>query len=221
MIGEWSSYAVRDFIPVTRDAYLRMLEQISAAYGPLYVFMLASALVLVALTLTGRRHVAGLLLALIWGWVGYSFLLQFYAHLNWASHWFGIAFYVEALLLAVIMGSVRDTLTAPAPLYRLGLMLCVAGLGWPLLTRIGRDGWSQVEVVGMHPDPTAVLTLGLGLLVLRGWRLWVIAAIPLFWCLLSGLTLGVLDLPQANMLYGVVGIGLGAMVYGTLTNRMK
>lgn len=220
-MGEWSRYAVRDFIPFTRDAYLRMLEQVSAAYGPLSLFMLAAVLILVALTLTGRRHWAGLLLASLWGWVGYSFLPQFYAPLNWAGHWFAIAFYVQALLLAVIMGSVRDTFTAPAPLHGLGWMLCVAGLAWPLLTRIGRNGWSQVEVMGIHPDPTAVLTLGLGLLVLSGWRLWVITAIPLFWCLLSGLTLGVLDLPQAKMLYGVVGIGLGAMVYGTIADRMK
>jgi hypothetical protein len=100
-----------------------------------------------------------------------------------------------------------------------GLLLCIAGLGWPLLTRIGRTDWSQVEIIGVHPDPTAVFSLGLVLLLLSGWRLWLMATIPLLWCLISGLTLGVLELPQTEMLYGVVGIVFLAMIYASITGR--
>lgn len=213
MMGEWSSYAIRDFIPFTREIYLRLLERVSEAYWPLHTLMLVVALSLVFLTLTGRRCLTSLSLALVWGWVGYSFLLQFYADLNWAGYWFAWAFFVQALVLAIIIVSVQDNHTTRAPLHWLGLLIGATGLGWPLLTWIGRDGWSQVEMIGIHPDPTAVFTLGLGLLMVSGWRLWLMATIPLLWCLISGLTLGVLDLPQAELLYGIVGIMIVAMLY--------
>jgi hypothetical protein len=212
-MNEWSSYAIGDFIPFTREVYLRLIERVSETYWPLHMLMLVVVLGIVALTLKGRRLIAGLLLASIWGWVGYSFVLQFYANLNWAGHWVAWVFFVQALLLVVIMLSVHSNFIIQAPLRWSGLMLCVVGLGWPLLTRIGRDGWSQVEVVGVHADPTAVLTLGLALLLVRGWRLWLTAIIPLLWCLLSGLTLGVLGLPQAQVLYGIVGATIVAMLY--------
>lgn len=219
-MGEWNRYAIQDFIPFTREVYLSLIERVSETYWPLPILMLVLALSLVALTLTGRHRVAGLLLALIWGWVGYSFLLQLYADLNWAGHWFARAFYIQALLLIVILFSVQDNLIKRSPLYWWGLLLCVTGLSWPLLTRIGRTGWSQVEIIGVHPDPTAVVTLGLGLLMVSGWRLWLMAIIPLLWCLIAGLTLGVLDLPQAEMLYAMVGITLVVMLYDLISDRL-
>lgn len=215
-MGEWTSYALQDFIPFTREVYLRLIERVSETYWPLPVVMPALALMVIVLTYTGRYRVAGLLLALLWGWVGYSFLLQFYANLNWAGHWFAGIFYAQALLLAIVIFSVRGNSKPPPLLHGLGFMLCIAGLCWPLLTLAGRDGWSQVEIIGIHPDPTALFTLGCVLLVLSGWRLWTTVAIPLLWCLISGLTLGVLGLPQAPVLYGVVGVMVVAMVYGAL-----
>lgn len=51
--------------------------------------------------------------------------------------------------------------------------LALTALGVPLYPLIGplvgRD-WSQAEVFGIHPDPTAVATLGVALLTLRGYR---------------------------------------------------
>lgn len=220
-MGEWNSYTIQDFIPFTREVYLSLIERVSETYWPLPILMLACALTIIALALTDRRRWVGLLLGMIWGWVGYSFLLQLYADLNWAGHWFARAFYIQALLLTVIMFSVHGNLTKRSPLYWWGLLLCVTGLSWPLLTRIGRIGWSQVEIIGVHPDPTAVFTLGLGLLMVSGWRLWLMAIIPLLWCLTSGLTLGVLGLPQAEMLYVIAGITMVAMIYDLIFRYTK
>ena len=70
--------------------------------------------------------------------------------------------------------------------------------------------WQQAEVFGLAPDPTALFTLGL-LLLLRptqdrsdarsmpalAWMLW---PIPLAWCLVSAATLWAMSAPDAWLL---------------------
>jgi hypothetical protein len=55
---------------------------------------------------------------------------------------------------------------------------------------------AQAEIAGIAPDPTAIATLGLALMLRsRPLRL-VAAAIPALWLGLSGLTLWLLDAPE-------------------------
>lgn len=61
---------------------------------------------------------------------------------------------------------------------------------------------------GAHPDPTAINTLGLALVTLRGIRLWVIATVPVLWLVLSMLTFLVLDVTRAIPLFVVLGVGV-------------
>src|SRR5688500_9472693 len=54
----------------------------------------------------------------------------------------------------------------------------------PLLGR----SWTQTEVFGIAPDPTAIATLGI-VLAARGRVRWELLIIPLIWCAISGATL--------------------------------
>lgn len=46
------------------------------------------------------------------------------------------------------------------------------------------------EIFGIHPDPTAIVTLGIILLFMqKNKELWGCAVIPVIWCVTSGLTL--------------------------------
>ncbi|HEX5793991.1 MAG TPA: MFS transporter permease, partial [Rheinheimera sp.] len=100
----------------------------------------------------------------------------------------------------------------------------VAGLiAQPVITALSCAGWWQAQVFGIHADPSAITTLGLALMLLRGWRLWLVVAIPLFWLLLSSLTLWVLQATEAWLLFAVLAAVLisGLLLYrdSLRTNR--
>ena len=59
---------------------------------------------------------------------------------------------------------------------------------------VGR-GWRQAEVFGVLPDPTAVGTLGL-LLLVRGRARWAAMIVPVIWCVAAGLTLRAMRAPE-------------------------
>lgn len=76
----------------------------------------------------------------------------------------------------------------------LGLVVFALGV-YPLIgLALGRS-WTQAEVIGLAPDPTALATLGI--LLLTGTRsFWVLAPIPILWCLISDATLWAMASPD-------------------------
>ncbi|CAO1660704.1 hypothetical protein NYA30BAC_01003 [Halomonas sp. NYA30] len=83
----------------------------------------------------------------------------------------------------------------------------------PLLAPLSGGSWYQAEVFGIHADPTAVTTLGLVLIMLRGFALWIAAIIPALWLVVSGLTLQALDSSGAAVLFTVLAIALVGVVW--------
>ncbi len=221
-MNDWTSYNIANFIPFTAEVYLRLVERVNAAWWPLHAATVAVALIALVLALRGNRRGAGPLLALLWAWSGYGFLQQFYAPLNWVGVWFAWAFYAQALLVAALP-AVAPAREISALRHRSGLLLCLTGLGWSLATLAGRNGPAQVEVVGIHPDPTALFSLGLLLLVARGWWVPVLLALPLLWSLIAGATLLVLELTGAPLLFAAVAFTLAIGLADALTrlSRMR
>ncbi len=68
----------------------------------------------------------------------------------------------------------------------------------PLLGPLFGRSWSQIEVFGVAPDPTAVATLGV-LLLASGRVRWELMALPLLWGAVSGATLLSMDSPAAGV----------------------
>jgi len=60
---------------------------------------------------------------------------------------------------------------------------------------LGR-GWRAVEIFGVAPDPTAIATLGILLLVRVRGR-WLLFILPAIWCAISGATLMAMKSPDA------------------------
>ena len=175
-----------------------------------YEFFLISLLLAMALVRRPAWAAAGLgALAAAWLWVAWAFHLQRYATINTAGPWFALAFGVEAAVLAVLaFAGIRWRVSdAGDPRRAIGVALLVAGwLAWPLAGPLLGRPWTQAEVFGIAPDPTAVATLGLLLLVQAGHarpraslvRLaW---PVPVAWCLVSGATLWTMDAPEAPLL---------------------
>jgi hypothetical protein len=189
---EWSTYTLSDFLMYAPRTYWRIIELYNRDFWPLQLPLLAAAMAALWLTATrparSFRWIA-LALAAGWLWVGWAFLWQRYATINWAATYVALAFAVQALLLAGLALRPAQSTSPPGKAVRgLGALLTAAGLLYPLLgVALGRP-WAQAEIIGMTPEPTALFTLGL--LLLRGQpasrtgRL-VLFSIPLL-CLLLG-----------------------------------
>jgi len=210
-LGDPASYSVADFVPFTAEAYFRLIERFGEMVWPWHGATLVLGMAAVILAWRGGPRIACALLAVPWAWVGIAFLGQRYAQLNWAGSWFAGAFLVEAGMLLLLAatgagsdhaGAARAAGQAPVREYSVprtgGLVLAALGLvAYPAIAPLAGFGVFQAETFGIHPDATAIVALGIALIGLRGAALWLAAVIPILWCVVTGLTLQVLDAPWA------------------------
>lgn len=212
----WTSYTLQDFIPFTADIYFRLLERISETFWPLHLLTLFLGVAALWLALKNRTRLAALLIAPVWVFVAIAFFIQRYAELNWAGGYIGYFFLAQAILLLLIAmtGIGLDNAIRKRPSVVIGIVIVLVGLiGLPFIAPLIGGSWLKAEIFGIHPDPTAITTLGLALILIRGWSLWLIAIIPVLWLLISSLTLWVLGAPAAIVLFAVLAIGLISLVW--------
>jgi hypothetical protein len=74
-------------------------------------------------------------------------------------------------------------------------MLLFGLLVQPVIGRMLGRPWTQAEVFGIAPDPTAIATLGV--LVVNERIAWWLLPIPLVWCTISAATLWTMGSPDA------------------------
>ncbi|MBX6368454.1 MAG: MFS transporter permease [Rhodospirillales bacterium] len=222
-MSEWWTYRLSDFLLFSPRTYYRLFELYNEAVFPAQFGAFALGLAILVLSRRGNARadrLAAALLAGLWLFVALAFHAARYATINWAASWFAAAFAVEAALIAWA-GAVRE-----APVLRtdhdwggrVGLAifvfaLCVLPLVGPL---IGRP-WSQIELFGLAPDPTALATLGL----LAGSKKprWFLLAIPLLWCATSGATLWTMEAPDAFVLPLVAALAFLLSIVRTFAPR--
>jgi hypothetical protein len=198
---EWWTYSLRDLLLFSPRTYYRLFELYNSEVWPLQLvaLLLGAAILLLwyrRSAMAGRALAA--ILALCWLWVAWAYHWQRYASINWAAHYYALAFALEALLvlwLGVVRG--RRTMAAAGSARQLmGLLLFVfAWLCFPLLGPLLGRSWPQAEIFGIAPDPTALATLAV-LLLGNTRTLWWLWPIPVTWCLLSGATLWAMDAPD-------------------------
>lgn len=200
-MDEWLSYRLGDFIPVTPEVYWRLLERINETFWPLHLLTVAVGMTALLMALRGRARITLLLLAPAWLSSGIIFHFNYYAELNWAAPWFGWVFVVQAgLLLALAAFGAGAQPARPPERVQTLIGSAIGTIGivvYPLIPIIAGNDWQQAETFALHADPTAVATLGVTLVALRGARAWLVLPIPLLWCLLATLTLIPLEAPWA------------------------
>ena len=215
-MSEWWTYRAEDFLLFSPRVYWRMFELHNAALWPLHLLMLGAGVIIILLIArrpgTGARWVA-FILAICWIFVGWLFLWNRYAAINWAAAYVAPAFAVEGALFILV--SLRDGIAFG----RRGLagwtgylILGFALAGQPLLAPLQGRGWTLSEVFGIAPDPTAMATLGV-LQLARGRMLPLLLPIPVLWCLLSGLTLQTMGEPQAWAPYAALALAVAAWTW--------
>jgi len=201
----WRSYSVADFIPYSRDVYLQLLSATNQLFWPWHILLLASIGLFAFFAVTARTRLSGILLASGWCWTGYAFFFNYYRHLNWAGEYFAIACGIQAALTLILFNWGRRDHGPTYNIQRYSGYICLAcGVCWPLVCLLGREGASQMEWIGLHPEPTAIATIGVALLLFRGWQFWCLVLWPVLWLMWAALTLMVLAFPQSQFLFGVL-----------------
>ncbi len=201
-MSEWWSYTLSDFLMFSPRTYYRLLERHHAAVWPAHVAALGfgvTSLALLRRPTPARGRVISVMLAVLWAWVGWTFLWRRYGTINPAAAYGAPAFALEAALflwLGTGPGRPRYEVSRGAA-GGLGLALAVVGVAlYPALAPLSGRPWRQAEVFGIAPDPTAIATLGL--LVLASGRLrWELLAVPILWCSVSAATLGAMGAAEA------------------------
>jgi len=221
-MSEWWTYRTEDFLLFSPRVYWRMFELHNAALWPLHVLTLAAGLIIILLIARrpgiGARWIA-FILAMLWIFVGWSFLWNRYATINWAAAYVAPAFAIEGVLFLIWSLLDRLAFDRRGPAGWIGyLILAFALAGLPLLAPVQGRGWTSSEVFGIAPDPTAMATLGL-LLLARGKLLLVLLPIPVLWCLLSGITLQTMGEPQAWAPYAALVLAVTAWIWTIIRRR--
>ena len=214
-MSEWWFYSLSDLLPFSARTYYRLFELYNAAIWPgqiLTMLLGVAILVLLRRPVPAQGRVISAILAACWLWVAWAFLLTRFATITWAAPYFAAAFAAEALLL-VLIGVAGGSICLPFDgrwVTRVGVGLFLfALLIQPLIGPLSGRMWSQMEIFGVAPDPTVVATLGL-LILSRHWPKWLLLAVPIMWCLVSGATLWAMASPEASVMLLAAAVAIVA-----------
>ena len=214
-MSEWWTYRLSDFLMFAPRTYNRLFELTNAEVWPLQIVTLAAGLAVLWLVWRGGygRAVAAVLAA-AWIFVAWAYHFERFASINTGAPYYAAGFAVQALLLAWC-GVRRDGLgfdSQPAPIRSIGLALLAAGVVlYPLLAPLRGRPWTQAEIFGIAPDPTAVATIGA--LLLANGRVAPLLALPFLWCAISALTLWTMQAPEAAVPASALVLGAAMAIW--------
>ena len=223
-MSEWWTYSLSSFLLFSPRTYYRLFELYNAAVWPLQIVTLALGLAILVLIWRGpawRGRAVAAILAACWLFVAWAYLLERYDTINCAARYFAIGFALQAALLAWT-GVDRDRLRFGRRdiAARIGLTIILYALAiHPLIAPLTGRPWTQAEIFGLAPDPTAIATLGVLLAADR--PRWHLLVIPLLWCAISGLTLWTMEQPEAPVLPLLAAITAGLAAWKALAHRGK
>src|SRR5882672_10343691 len=194
-MSEWWSYSPGSFLLFSPRTYYRLFALYNEAVWPLQIVALALGLAILGLILRGpawRGRAVAAILAACWLFVAWAYLLERYDSINFAARYFAVGFALQAALLAwtgVVRDRLRFDLRGIAA--RSGIAVIVYALAiHPLIAPLTGHPWTQAEIFGLAPDPTAIATLGV-LLAAAPTRAHLLVVsllfLPLLWCAVSGL----------------------------------
>jgi hypothetical protein len=193
MAEDWAtltSYRLHDLLMFSADTYFRLFEVVNRQWWP--APLAGAVLACGAWVAAWRRRAAPVTLALLscaWGTVALLYFRDGFAAIHWLGAWWAGAFLAQSLLWLVWAAKARPMFAEDGPVRTAGMLMMMAAAAWPLLApALGQPLW-QAQVVGLAPDATLLLSLGL-LLTLQPARPWAAAllALPLAWCAFSGAT---------------------------------
>jgi hypothetical protein len=156
-------------LPFSTAQFVHVFESYNAGIGFAPIVAYALATVALALAFRGTRRgsrAIALILASFWAFTGVAYHLMSFSAINPAARFFGVAFVIEACLIAfngmrgrLEFGVRRDARS------RIGLALVAwAMIGYPLAGALLGHGYPHGPVFALTPCPLLIFTFGLLLL---------------------------------------------------------
>lgn len=182
-------------LPFSEPEFLGVFGRYNAAFWPVAAGLwVASLAAFVAMLRRRQWHLlTSILIAAQWLWAGVAYHLHLFAQINPAAKAFGWAFVLQAILMAVVVGSAGGLRYAAAgPRRLIGLWFAAYGLAYPLLALTVVHAYPDTPTFGV-PCPTALYTTGLLLLATSGRR--ILLVIPLLWAMIGGSAAILLGVP--------------------------
>lgn len=194
MIEQWLSYSLHDLLIFSSESYYRLHELYNLSLWPLQVFIFLLFCLALYLNIKGYRYYPkAILIGLSLAWLlnGFWFVSQFYVQINPLANTLTYAFYLQAILLMLLAVFASHSGGSPGPSGVRAVagwsLLMYAGFVHPVaLFLLGRK-FAGLEIVGIAPDPTALATLGI-LIMLKKRIYWLAMIVPSVWITLSILT---------------------------------
>ena len=219
-MSEWWTYSLSSFLLFSARTYYRLFELYNADVWPLQLVTLALGAAIVAVIVrraawSGR--IIAVVLAALWLFVAWAFLLERYDPNNFVARYFALGFAAQAALL-IWTGVIRDRLQfdSGSVAGKIGLALVsYALLAHPLIAPLSGRPWAQAEIFGIALDPTALATLGVLLAASRPH--WHLMILPALWCMITGLTLWAMESPEAPVAPLIAAIALALTARKSLT----
>ncbi|MCK6454414.1 MAG: DUF6064 family protein [Alphaproteobacteria bacterium] len=226
---EYFQYRLKDLLHFRPSVYYRLFELYNADVFPAQVAALGAGLAILLLLLRGggdarQGRIVAAILAACWLWIAWAFHYQRLATIHLGGPLIAAGFALQGMLLlwvAIARGGLAFNVSRRASdLAGLAIFLFAVAVQ-PLIGPLAGRPWSQAELFGLAPDPTAVATLGLVLLA-RGRAARLLLALPVVWCIVQGTTLWLLRSPDALVLPGAALLALAVAFRrgGTGTARL-
>lgn len=200
-------YRLEDFLLFSPGVYWRLFELHNARF----VYLIPACLGAAALMMAGpfARAIWPFLFlaagaATLTAWV---YFMESYATINWAAPWVAPLFLALAAALIGIAARHRGHAPSKARRAAATILLVHGGLVYPLQGLLVGRSLDGAQILGLTPDPTAIMVLGL-LILTRGGLLTGLAAIlSITWCGIGGLTLHAMGAAEAWPLLAAATLG--------------
>jgi len=205
---EYLTYSLADLLMFSPRVYDRLFERYNEAIWPAQILAAGLGLAIIGLLVRAPAAASRLIpaiLGVLWLWVGWAFLWERFAVINWPLVYVAPLFALQAVLFVAVSAAGRglhfpSASTAPD---RLGLALFTATLFiYPFIATLSGRSWMSAELFGVTADPTAVGTAIL-LAVASGAMRWPLMIVPVLWCAVSSVTLWTLG--AADFLVPIAG----------------
>lgn len=217
-MSEWWTYRPADFLMFSPRVYARLFEAVNEAWWPLHLLLLPAGLLALWALARGRAPLAlAVGCGAAWWLCSLVFVQARYEPINWAAGYLVPLLWLLAVLLPGLAWRTRHRASVHGAARRVAWVLAAwALLLHPLLAPLSGRGWAQAEVVGLAPDPTAIATLALLLVLppqpgLAGRAAALLAwLLVLAWCAFSAFMLAAMENAQAGLLVAAAALALGA-----------
>lgn len=205
-------------LPFDAESLFAFFEQYNRAIWPAQVFawlLGVAALVLAVKPFGASGRLIGAILLAAWAFSAVVFHYLHFATINFMAPFYAAFFLAEAVLIgwALLIRTkefrFRPSLSGWAGLGLAGFALVVA----PLIDGLAGHGWLSARLVGVTPDATVLLTVGL-LLLIDGRVPLYLLVIPLLWAIVGGWTAWFIGAPEDLILPALTFLGICLAILG-------